>query len=297
MLINEYLTKTAIGTVQFGLHYGISNECGQTNKQEVFSILELAAENCISTLDTAILYGESEAVIGQVFASKNFDIITKTSKFACAKNAEQHLKNDFTKSILHLKQKPYGLLFHDQNDLLLHDSDQIFKQALELKSEQKVDKIGVSVYDPESAEKIINAFDIDIIQLPLNIYDQRFLNTGLLKEIKAKGIEIHTRSTFLQGLLLMQQLPDYFKSIQAHHQSFIEYCYLQKTSPLEVALEFVFSNNYIDKVILGINNSIQLQEIISIFKQLNSKNLDYNFLASLALTDPKIINPGNWHYA
>jgi aryl-alcohol dehydrogenase-like predicted oxidoreductase len=294
---NDYLKKTAIGTVQFGLNYGISNNAGQTSTQEVGAILDLAAENQIFTLDTAKLYGQSELIIGQVKASRMFNVITKTSKFENARNALKHLKKDFIKSSLNLKQKPYGLLFHDQNDLLLDDSDKIFDQALELKSENKVHKIGVSVYDPDSAEIIINNFNIDIIQLPLNIYDQRFMTSGLLKELKAREIEVHTRSTFLQGLLLMNDLPSYFESIKSHHQAFIKYCNTQNKTPLEMALEFVFCNSDVDKVVLGINNSSQLQEIISLINSIDSDELNYNFLSSLAINDQKIINPGYWNHA
>ena len=70
------MSKLVLGTVQFGLNYGIANTVGQVTVAEVRNILQVAEEAGIDTLDTAVNYGNSEQVLGEV-GVKNFKVITK----------------------------------------------------------------------------------------------------------------------------------------------------------------------------------------------------------------------------
>ena len=56
--------KLGLGTVQFGMHYGISNREGKTPLREVTKILHVARDNQISVLDTAAQYGGQRTGVG-----------------------------------------------------------------------------------------------------------------------------------------------------------------------------------------------------------------------------------------
>ena len=68
--------KIALGSVQFGIPYGVTNRGGMTSRQEVREILTVAARSGVDTIDTAITYGESERVLGAEGCSR-FRIVTK----------------------------------------------------------------------------------------------------------------------------------------------------------------------------------------------------------------------------
>ena len=209
--------KLGLGTVQFGCNYGISNQKGQVSPLEVEKILNFAYEQGIDTMDTANMYGNSEEVLGR-FNLDNFKVVTKTTKVNLALDENENL-NRF-KDAFYASQKKlgyiklHGLMFHESMDLLGKCGSKLWDLLCDFKEKEYVEKIGVSVYYPETLMEIIDKFNIDIVQLPLNMLDQRFIY--LLKELKQKGIEIHTRSTFLQGLLLMKDfdINPYFDEIK-----------------------------------------------------------------------------------
>ena len=169
------------------------------------NILDFARRSNITTLDTASGYGNSEQVLGDVNTC-DFKIVTKTRNFnqAVIGNKEINLlTSDFNKSLKLLKQKSvYGVLVHNANDLLKPGADKIIKQLQILKQKGQITKIGVSIYSEEQLQKIIDSFDIDLVQLPFNILDKRLKDSGILNNIFSQGIEIHARSVFLQGLFL-----------------------------------------------------------------------------------------------
>ena len=210
--------KLGLGAVQFGCDYGISNKNGQVSLDEIIKILEYAKENGIDTIDTANLYGNSEEVLGQ-FNLDDFKVVTKTVKVDKNLNCHENIK--YFKDAFFQSQKKlgnirlHGLLFHESTDLLGDYSEHLWDLLSSFKNKEYVNKIGVSVYTPDILCKILEKFDIDIVQLPLNILDQRFV--PLLGKLKEKNIEIHTRSTFLQGLLLMENdaISDYFNEIKS----------------------------------------------------------------------------------
>ena len=270
--------KLAIGTVQFGLDYGISNNIGQTIPEEVQKILSLAKQNKIDTLDSASAYGNSEEILGE-FADNYFKIITKVQT-----------PENFSQSLKKLKWKNiYGLMFHNI-DILIKNKDywHVFEKY---KKENKVEKIGVSVYSKEEIDFILNNFDIDIIQIPINILDQRLLQNGYLKKLKDKDIEIHARSVFLQGLLLMDlvHINSYFDLIKPLLIDYFSYISQNNVSKTEAALCFVKNIKEIDKIVIGVNNHIQLQENISAY----NKSIELDF-KQFAINDENFINPAKW---
>lgn len=247
-------SKLALGTVQFGLDYGISNSQGKPSQIEVDSILSLAYERNIDLLDTANAYGEAEQVIGNL----NLDRFAIVTKFL-PESQRGMFENQFHNSLSKLKtDNVYGLLAHRPIDVV--DNPEIWKKMNTQKENQKVKKIGFSFDRPEEYYAVIGkSFFPDLVQVPFNYFDNRFID--IIKELKDNGCEIHVRSTFLQGLFFTNtsQLPSFFdevKELIAELQ--IEY----DKSLAASLLNYVFDNEYIDKAVIGVQNKIELQSIL-----------------------------------
>ena len=198
--------KLGIGTVQFGQKYGISNNLEIPNKKEIKKILYFLHEKNIDYIDTAFLYGLSERKIGELSPPQNkFKIITKTIKVSgkeVTKSDLVNFKHKIQESLESLKRKSiYALLIHRENDILKPGFEELYNHLLELKMNGTVKKIGFSSYEPEIAEKILKEINLDIVQVPLNILNQSFLQKNILKVFRKKKIEIHARSIFDQGIL------------------------------------------------------------------------------------------------
>ena len=260
------MMKIALGTVQFGMNYGISNTVGQVSPEEISKILNFCKENKIDTLDTAQGYGESEKVLSQ-FDLSNFKVITKLIGNA---RLEQSLEN--------LKlSKVYGLMFHRENEC----NDVTWKQFEDYKKQGLVDKIGVSVYSPAVLSSLLDRYPIEIVQFPMNILDQSFI--PLLPKLKEKNVEVHTRSTFLQGLLLMEDIPEYINPIKETIKSIPE-------PRLAHPLNFGKKQKRVDKMVLGVTRLQDLKEIVEAYNSTVS-DIDYS---KFAIFDEKYINPSLW---
>ena len=287
------MSKLALGTVQFGTDYGINSGI-KVDPNEVTNIINCARNNDISLLDTAQLYGSSEKVLGDI-NTQDFDIVTKSRGFyqeAITEKEAVFVINDLHKSLKLLKQKSlYAFLVHHGEDLLKPGGEMIFNQLQSLKKQGLVNKIGISAYIDNQLIEIIDRFDIDIIQLPMNILDSRLIDNGLLNKIYAKGIEIHTRSVFLQGLLLMNldKRPKYFERWSSLWKFWNEWLADNKLSPLEASIRYMISKPEISRVLVGVDNKDQLQSIINA--------VDGNLPPipkELSTNDPDLLNPGNW---
>ena len=287
------MSKLALGTVQFGTDYGINSGI-KVDPNEVTNIINCARNNDISLLDTAQLYGSSEKVLGDV-NTQDFDIVTKSRGFDQEVITEKEavlVINDLHKSLKLLKQKSlYAFLVHHGEDLLKPGGEIIFNHLQTLKNQGLVNKIGISAYIDDQLIEIIDRFDIDIIQLPMNILDSRLIENGLLNKIYSKNIEIHTRSVFLQGLLLMEldKRPKYFERWSRLWKFWYEWLADNKLSPLEASIRYMISKPEISRVLVGVDNRDQLQSIINA--------VDGNLPPipeELSTNDPDLLNPGNW---
>ena len=288
--------KIALGSVQFGIPYGVSNNEGKTSKKQALSILNFAQKKGIRTIDTAPSYGDSERVLGKLFEGEEWDITTKTLPFNSKSiNEEQieQLRSVFRESLVSLHKKSiYGLLVHSCNDLLKPGGEKIFREMERLREIGMVKKIGVSAYSSKQIAAILDKFNIDLIQLPINIFDQHLFVDGWLEKLKNKNVEIHARSTFLQGLLLMPRttIPTYFLPIKEKIELFSKSAQELSLSKLELALGFVQSIDGIDKVIVGVNTVDQLREIIRSTKV----KVDFKQFVNLAINDSNYVDPSKW---
>ena len=286
--------KIALGTVQFGIKYGINSPTGQVQPDEVRKILTYARTQNITLLDTANSYGNSEKVLGNV-GVKNFSIVTKTRHFAQTvindKSADL-LVADLNQTLQLLKQKSvYGLLVHNADDLLKPGASKIVSQLQALKEQGAISKIGISIYTSDQLQSVMDKMDIDLVQLPVNILDRRLFDTGMLKKLFSQGVEVHARSIFLQGLLLMSKdsRPKYFSQWDSLWKLWHEWLSDNKLTALEATVRHAISTPEISKVLVGVDSKEQLQGIIQ------AADGAIPAIPEILLTDDAdLLNPANW---
>lgn len=290
--------RLGLGTVQFGQDYGITNPRGQVREDEVVSILSVAAEAGIDTIDTARLYATSESVIGRCSPDgAAFRIVTKTPRFgglADQESAAAQLRAAFETSLGALGRKHvYGLLLHDVNDLFGPVAGALWGAMENLKSSGRVAKIGVSVYEGAEVDRVLNEHPIDIVQVPFNALDDRLVKDGQLDRLASTGVEIHSRSLFLQGLLLAPttEIPDRFAPIRSAAEQLDSVFARQRLSRLEGLLALAFGQHEIDRFIVGVTSADELRAIVAAVDRAEQVGpLEWNPPA----LDPVYLNPARW---
>ena len=277
--------RIALGTVQFGLDYGVSNQTGVVGDGELDAILVKARHAGIDTLDTAQAYGHAERRLG-AHNTTDFKVISKLAPGIEAANVAIALENS-----LEQLARPHleGLLLHRSQDA----TPLLLEQLITLQKRGLVDKIGVSVYSPQELELwLTDGYPLQLVQLPANLLDQRFLRSGWLDRLQAMGCEIHVRSLFLQGLLLMQSQmrPDYFCQFNAYLNRLDNWH--PHISPLVKALSIMTHLPQVHRFVIGICHVHELAAILAALSHL--PNWESKELASLACDDNALINPSVW---
>lgn len=284
--------KLALGTVQFGIPYGVSNQTGQISSQEGKAILQLASDNDINTLDTAISYGESEQCLGEI-GVKAWDIISKLSAVPedCV-DILHWISTEVNGSLKRLNvNNLHGLLLHRPQQLLDKNGEQIYQVMQQLKQQGLIKKIGISIYDPSELDALCGRFQFDIVQAPFNVIDHRLIETGWMTRLSEQGTELHIRSIFLQGLLMMSERdrPSKFNRWSSLWVKWHDWLKDMNLTPLQACVRYTLSFSEISEVIVGVDNHIQLKEIIdaadgSVLKGAEIFNTD----------EPDLINPSRW---
>ncbi|MAJ23603.1 MAG: aldo/keto reductase [Candidatus Pelagibacter sp.] len=285
--------KLALGTVQFGLPYGISNQSGQVSQEEVKAILSEARLNYIDTLDTAITYGESETCLGEV-GIDGFNVITKLPAFPENIQSINSWVNEQIKTSLKRlnTSKLYAILLHRPDQLLTSKGDILWQSLEKLKKDGVVNKIGVSISDPSELGNLTKSFSIDLVQTPFNLVDQRLVLSGWLEKLYASGVEVHTRSAFLQGLLLMPitAIPKKFKYWSPLLNTWHDWLLDNDISAAEACIGFIQAHSQIDKMVVGVQSKQQLKQLIQA-----EKNQANQVWPDINCSDKDLINPANWN--
>ncbi len=286
--------KLALGTAQFGLSYGVANQNGQVDLEAGRKIVRMAAARGIDTIDTAIAYGESEQRLGEIGVG-DFKIITKlpaipTECVNISAWVSQNLKASLKRMGL---SKLDGVLLHQPSQLPEKRGQEIYDALTQVKSAGLVNKIGVSIYSPLELDSIIQTFDIDIVQAPLNLIDRRLVTSGWLRQLHERCIEVHIRSVFLQGLLLMKrgQIPVKFERWSTIWNTWHNSLAHHNLSALTACLQYPLSLPEVNRVIVGVDNAAQLLELVD-SHQINVPQHDWK---SIACDDEELINPSKWN--
>jgi len=289
--MNKGKNKIALGTAQFGMDYGINNKKGKIPKDEVFKILTESLNFNIDILDTAYAYGESELVIGEFIKNnqKQFRIISKLPE--CTPEKVIGL---FEESLKHLGvDSLYGYMIHSFGQY--QKNPEIWEILKDLRSNGKIKKIGFSLYYPSELDHLLeNRIEFDLIQVPYNIFDQRF--GQYFSKLKEKEIEIYVRSVFLQGLVFKNpsQLDEYFAAIKEKLRRLHSLCAKIDVPVVSLCLNFAILNKFVDRVVVGVDSFDNFKEIVSSGDYIKDVETLYKELESFKLNDEKIILPFNW---
>jgi aryl-alcohol dehydrogenase-like predicted oxidoreductase len=284
-----------LGTAQFGLAYGISNDRGQVPRSEVESILEAAANSGCNILDTAAVYGDSEQVLGDCYSTPRFRVVTKTAQFRTSvigAEAAATLRATFENSLSRLRlERVHGLLIHYADDLLASGGDRLWREMERLRAEGSVSRIGASLYDGAQLDRLLERFPFGIVQVPLNVLDQRLVRSGRLADLRQRGIEVHVRSPFLQGILLMApaDLPAWFAPIRPLVEGFQAAARSRGLTPLEAAIAFVRNQPDVDVMVMGFTGRDQFADCLTAYRR--QVAFDATKFSS---DDPRFLNPMNW---
>jgi aryl-alcohol dehydrogenase-like predicted oxidoreductase len=288
------MSKLILGTVQFGLEYGVNNQIGIPNSTEIKKILDFAFKSKINILDTAEAYGNSQERIGEYIKKSNnkFKIITKYSR----------LRNDLPPNIIERVKKNleilnidslYCYMFHNFNDYISFFN--FFQEdLLQLKRNGLIDKIGVSLHSNEEISEVLKNDNINLIQLPFNLLDNSSQRKEVLIKAKSKGIEVHTRSVFLQGLFFQDSNEIKGKLLEIKQDLNVIKGMVGKEDINDLALNYAYSKEYIDCVLLGVDNVDQLKSNITTIKNSKTENL-YNAVDNIVVKNNLLLNPANWN--
>ncbi len=262
------LARVGLGTVQFGMNYGVSNRAGRPGKDEMAAILARAVALGVRYLDTAPAYGDAEILLGNLLpAGHGLRVVTKTPPVPDDIIERRHgvqWLDSFERSLERLRiESAYGLLVHQAADLGKPGWQHLVEALHALKTRGLVGRIGVSVYDDRQLALADSRFRLEIVQLPLNALDRRPVASGMLARLKAQDIEVHARSVFLQGLLLMapSELPAFFQPVRPTLQTLRDEWASHGLSPVAACLAFVLRQSEIDAAIVGVNRLAEIAEI------------------------------------
>lgn len=284
--------KLALGTAQFGLPYGISNQNGQVSRESAKSVISIARSNGIDTIDTAISYGESEACLGEV-GLDGFKVITKLPALPdSVVDIGRWTHSQMQASLQRLNAKSvHAVLLHHPQQLSGPKGKALAQAVDQLKAEGVTQKVGVSIYAPSELDGLMNNCTVDLVQAPFNLIDQRLHSSGWLQKLHDAGVEMHVRSAFLQGLLLMPATatPEKFKYWLPLFNTWHDWLRDNNTSAIHACIGFLKAYPQIDKIVVGVESTQQLKQLIQAERE--PQNVSW---PNIKCSDERLINPSNW---
>jgi aryl-alcohol dehydrogenase-like predicted oxidoreductase len=283
--------KLALGTAQFGQPYGIASPQPQIEYEECRKIIEYSYSQGMSLLDTAMGYGESESRLGDISISQ-WRIVTKLPKIPFGEEVSHWVNGSLRSSLEKLKVKSlYALLLHHPADLLSSKGPEIYATLKSLKAEGLIEKIGLSIYQPSELDDFFSIGEFDLVQSPLSILDRRLITSGWLNRLSEHGVEVHARSVFLQGLLLL--------SAEERHRKFNRWSQLWDSyhkwvrsfglTPLQACVAYVSAIPQVQHVIVGVNKLDHIKEILK--AQTCTPPI---WSSDLSVDDEELLNPLSW---
>lgn len=282
MKINQII----IGVTQFGMQYGIFNKSHTNKRKKLKQILVFSAKKKIKSLYTSKYYGNANYLLKSENL-RNFHIYLKykpkdllNSKFIY----------DLNKTKKYFKKNQLFLMIDNFEKLDGKEASMIYRILINLKKKKVIKKFGYSIYSFRNLKEICKSFKPDIVQCSYNVMDRRLDENIKQQYFKKNKIEIHVRSIFLQGLLLVDplKLPKKFLKWKKNFETFSDLMKYQNISKLSGCFNFVQRNKNINKILVGVDNLEQLLEIYNI--KINKKiKYPKNYIKS-----EKLINPSLW---
>jgi aryl-alcohol dehydrogenase-like predicted oxidoreductase len=286
------VARLALGTAQFGLPYGIANRRGQVPASEVRAILACARDAGVDTLDTAIMYGDSERALGEAGVD-GWRVVTKLPAFPEeVPDLAAWARAEVAAALGRLRRSRLdALLLHRCPQILGPRGDELLAAVRQLQDDGLATKIGVSIYGPDELDTLMPMFPFGIVQVPFSVLDRRLATSGWLPRLANQGVEIHVRSLFLQGLLLMPSAdrPPSFARWRPLWERWADWLAETGLTPLQACLRFALATPGIARAIVGIDSLGQLREILAA-----ADGAPPPIPADLACADPDLINPSRW---
>jgi aryl-alcohol dehydrogenase-like predicted oxidoreductase len=285
------MSRLALGTVQFGLDYGIANRSGQISDAEAHKLIARAESCGMDTLDTAVGYGNSEQRLGEIGVA-GWRIVSKLPSLPDNCEAGNWVADAAAGILQRLRlDRLYGLLLHRPGQLLEPRGEALFAALCRLREQGRVQKIGISIYEPAELDQLCDRYRFDLVQAPFNILDRRLLDSGWIARLAAAGTELHTRSAFLQGLLLMgaAERPQKFRRWSSLFAAWDAWLRDNRLTPLQACLRYSLSVPEIARVVVGVDSEAQLIELAEA-----AQGALPALPPDLRVTDVELLNPAKW---
>ncbi len=298
---NIEISKIGLGTVQFGMDYGFTKAKDQ---KEVDEILDKSLKLGVNFVDTARDYKSSEEKLGNFIKNhphSNFVIATKIvgiNKIVASDKMKlyKHILESIENSLRMLKIEKVELLQLHQSGEYILNNKYFWEIINQMKGKGLFDLFGVSVYDLEEAKNIVNHYSdyVDFIQVPYNVFDQRF--SSLFPLFKEKEIDIIGRSAFLKGIIPVEnkKIPDELNKIKFYKDRLFNIAEKVGFSVTELALLFVISSNFIQTAIVGVDSPEEMESNVRALEKLDSFRSIEKEMNELKIEDRSLIDPRCW---
>lgn len=299
------LNRIGLGTAQLGMEYGVANTTGRPGEAEGLQILAEAVSHGVTLLDTARAYGDSETVLGAFVAREHraaeLRLVSKLTSLDGRPLTSEHFLSELRGSLRTVGAAAlYAWLVHDVRDVI-RDRHAFESAAARAKELRLTEKVGISVYGHEDLDSLQGVSGVDVVQLPLSIFDQRLLQSGHIDHLKSLGVEIHARSLFLQGALLMPPaaLPAHLSGLRPAVERLQAVAAERGLTTYETSLAFAYATSQVDCWIIGVETIAQVQELLRRAKKAaeyadRAAGLVY---AHLAVEGSVLVNPRTWRPA
>lgn len=272
--------------------YGVANRNGQVTVTEAAAIVACARSAGIDMLDTAVSYGDSEQRLGDIGVG-DWRVITKVPPIPeSTRDVGRRVQAAVTQSLRRLRvPRLHAVLVHRPDQLQGERGEALYRALLELRDGGRTDKIGVSVYDPADLDALDSRFAFDLVQAPFNVIDRRLATTGWLGRLRRRGVDVHARSVFLQGLLLMNAAtrPAQFAPWDALFARWDRWLTDRGLTPVQACLGFVLAHAEFDRVVVGVDSATQLQEVLAA-----AVPAPFEYPPDLTCEDPRLVTPSRW---
>ena len=289
------MSRICIGTANFGLAYGINNFSGKITSLELDKIFKVCKKYSIVNFDTASSYGDAERRIGTQITKSNI-ITTKLSAVQILDLNNDGIPKAFSESLGYLRRsRVANLLVHDGHQINLEQYKEIQLICERLKDKRVIEKWGLSLYSPAPLSELWPHRLPDLLQIPVNIFDQRFEKQGWSEKLSSSNVEMHGRSIFLQGLLVAnpKSLPNaIYQKCRTEFNEWKSICTEFNVSPQSLAFSYALSREWLSKIVVGVDTSFQLEELA----KLEKKPLEIpDTIRKLSIENEDVILPFRWN--
>jgi len=294
--------RLCLGTVQFGMDYGI-----QGSKRKTYGAVEemlvFAIDHGIDIFDTAAIYGDAEKILGLFFRknqkyAKKIRIVSKIPGNAFENADKREWENIAVK---YAGQSADAVGIDCFEAYLFHDATYIFdknavKALYKVREKGISNHVGVSIYSPEEAMKALDYDEIDVIQIPYNVFDQRLDRCGFFDKARRRNVTVFARSSLLQGLIAMDEdsLPAHMNFAKGYLNTYRNICLKYHISPVQSAAGYVGSHPGIDYVTFGADSLKQLKEYISLRDIAIPNELIQDIRDAFTDVEERLVNPTLW---